>query len=261
MSYREEYNKYIKRELNDSFIKDGRTIEYKPYYHSFNEWFEEVWKNSVDQVLKKVDRAIYDYYHIPSYLELILSLFNESKSDWNMFKKWCEDYNILHNEQIRSILTKKINLHDMYEDSMTSKEWEDKIKPDLFNQIKNDFNNWKLFDEWLKQDIIIWSEDLKKDRDSAVNKIKKINLIKESVSKFGKKDIYTMKYLEFKNLNSSGLDLLFISPYLKKIIIKEYDINNLSYVEHITEKYGWKVTTNLKSISLDDEIDVILVNQ
>lgn len=37
MSYREEYNKYVKRELNDSFVKDGRTIEYKPYYHSFNE--------------------------------------------------------------------------------------------------------------------------------------------------------------------------------------------------------------------------------
>ena len=42
MSYRDEYNKYVKRELNDSYIKDERTITYRPHYHSFDEWFDDV---------------------------------------------------------------------------------------------------------------------------------------------------------------------------------------------------------------------------
>ena len=222
MSYREEYLRYVKRELNDSFIKDGRTIEYKPHYHSFDEWFDDVWKENIKSLftfIMKENKSEFD--------TITIKWNKETTEDWEMYCKYFNDnfnletawYNISQKE-----LKQEWDGHFgiLWRKSEFDKSKAEKMIPELkkayYKFLKDNFKNWKLFDEFLRQDVVIWSEDYLNDK-------KKFDFMQEFIKKYGKSEKIIIdwgKLLEYLNNNMSNyID----KSHIKIIVIENNDDN------------------------------------
>ena len=148
MSYREEYLRYVKRELNDSFIKDGRTIEYKPHYHSFDEWCKDIWNDYFLQ--EEIDYFFRHLNKSKKYRIIRINWTEKTLKDYNMWAQWLRNNKkevIRYDE--KSLIN--YNLPDWFiKEEKFTKELSMKLFKEWIVDVKKDFKNWKLFDEFLR---------------------------------------------------------------------------------------------------------------
>lgn len=233
MSYREEYNKYVKRELNDSYIKDGRTIEYKPHYHSFDEWFEAAWNSK-----KGISTNFYGEVSVDIDL---------------MGEKVLEDYKMFYNWRFHDINTRKTSfkfkLNSNFDDK---KERKNEYKNALNSNIGYDFN------EFLKQDLIIWSEDDWDDKYRSNWKVDKrlweLQFTKKAIQKYGKSSqIIINVFKDNSSIDIQEMRGILRVPYYKKIILKKCQYENIKTIILAVKDTNWKILTDLNKVK---DIDI-----
>lgn len=259
MSYREEYNKYVKRELNDSYIKDGRTITYRPHYHSFREWFDSIWIDTEKEIVKFIKQARYgiNELHVSK-----IKWNDKAKEDWEMYCKYFNENNEYEKwstgEYLKNFIYREVWSFAGNESHSSEKEIYElnKIhiesllrdtKEEYEKYILGKYKDWNQFQEFLKQKEIIWSEDYKND-------LKKFKFMKEFIAKYGRsekviidyRDWYKLTYDQYKYIDES---------YINTIIIKDC---SLHFIDTISKYFrNWKLKINYKNKKSYDDLSEI----
>lgn len=259
MSYREEYQKYIRRELSDSYIKDGRTISYKPHYHSFDTWFDSIWIDTKEEILQFIKEEYNDNKITISKIKWN----KEAREDLEMYRKYFDENidNLSDSGSIVRFLSSWVTSSSFYGNrSNNSKEsiYEqnrdriDKLlsqtKEEFKKYLSNKYIDWKQFDEFLHQPEVIWSEDYQND-------LQKLQFMQELIKKYGKSEKIIMGKNEFSSYGSKGFLKYLSNSYVNMIIIK----NSGNYLEfsftYINEYFNnWDRKVNYTDKKLIKEV-------
>ena len=246
MSYREEYNKYIKRELNDSFIKDGRTIEYKPHYHSFDEWFDSIWIDTEKEILK-FDNNSWNNIKISR-----IKWNDKAKEDWEMYCKYFDEnvlilsskrgenylWELFYKEFYRFIGDKsntgEKTIYKLNESKINSLIKQ--TKEEYYKYFINEYKDWKKFNEFLKQDVVIWSEDYKND-------FEKLKFMRKFIEKYGRSEKVIIDWKEWDKYLSFQYDFIKES-HVNIIVIKEC-LTDKDEIEDLKNNFrNWNIKIN-----------------
>ena len=111
----------------------------------------------------------------------------------------------------------------------------------------NEYKDWKKFNEFLKQDIIIWSEDYKND-------FEKLKFMRKFIEKYGRSKKVIINWKEWDKYLSFQYEFIKES-YIDIIVIKEYSIDKIEDLKNDFKNWNIKINYE-KDFDYDDKLKI-----